>query len=176
MWAAHLGAQIWPWCVEPPDVGWKMGTPSAWWGTHQRLNDHQILQKSCQRLLGKGFFLPKTVRIDGFLRENSWRDNAAAGLLGFCLNFILLGKKCISGSMQGCFAGGKLLCGCALWDCVHIPSFPGAPSPICGVCRRGPQPTSPKGGTENPPMLPSMTSFCADGIPQPWMMSPQQGH
>lgn len=155
MWAAHLGAQIWPWCVEPPDVGWKMGTPSAWWGTHQRLNDHQILQKSCQRLLGKGFFLPKTVRIDGFLRENSWRDNAAAGLLGFCLNFILLGKK--NASLNPCkdvlqegSSGVVVLCGTV--SIFH--PFLGLHLPSVGCVGGDPSPPLPKEGQKILPCCP----------------------
>lgn len=66
------------------------------------------------------------------------------GLLGFCINFILLGKEMVHWvhakekddvSQE---ESREVLCGCALWDCVHITSLPGAPSSICEVCRRGP--------------------------------------
>lgn len=122
-------------------------------------------------LLGAGIFPAKAGKDRRVLSENSHRDRAAVGLLGFCLKFILLGKEmdhwAQARKKRDVLQEGSrgILCGCALWDCVHITSLPEAPSPVCGVCRRGSWTTSPKGGTENPLVLPSITSFCADGVP-----------
>lgn len=44
-------------------------------------------------LLGAGIFPAKDGKDRWVLRENSHRERAAVGLLGFCLKFILLGKE-----------------------------------------------------------------------------------
>ena len=57
------------------------------------------------------------------------------GLLGFCLNFILLGRErdhWVHTSKRDDVLqerSRQVLCGCALWDCVPITSPPGALSP-----------------------------------------------
>lgn len=94
-------------------------------------------------MLGAGIFPAKDGKDRWVLRENSHRERAAVGLLGFCLKFILLGKEmdhwAQARKKRDVLQEGSrgILCGCALWDCVRITSLPGAPSPICGVCRRG---------------------------------------
>lgn len=124
-------------------------------------------------LLGAGIFPAKAGKDRRVLRENSHRERAAVGLLGFCLKFILLGKEmdhwAQARKKRDVLQEGSrgILCGCALWDCVRITSLPGTPSPICGVCRRGSGPLLPKEGQKILLCYPVSRHFVQMAFPSP---------